>query len=103
MKSKILLVLTAGLVLAGCFHKGKPEGVGKEAAGGGEGVEIEDRVSQIQKQFGVTIPEDVQKTALNPVDGSAASGLATRDDRRLVTILANLPDCQISFNYFHNK
>ena len=78
-------------MLTGCFHKGKPEDLGRGTAAG-EGVEIEDRVSQIQKQFGVTIAENVQKAVLNSVDDSGATGLATRDDRGLVTILANLPD-----------
>lgn len=86
-----------GLLLAGCFHKGKPEGIGKESAGSGEGVEIEDRISQLSKKFGVVVPENVQKAVLNSIDDSGATGLATRDDRGLVTILANLPDVKLGY------
>lgn len=78
--------------MAGCFHKGKPENLGKTGAGDGEGVSIEDRVSELSKQFGITVPDGVDKAALNSVDGSAASGLATRDAKGLVTVIANLPD-----------
>ena len=82
----------AGVLLTGCLNKGKPQDLG--ISGTGEGVNIEDRVSEFGKQFGVTIPEDVDKIVLGSTTGEPASGLATRD-RKLpatVTILANLPD-----------
>ena len=83
--------------MAGCFHKGKPQDLG--ISGTGEGVNIEDRVSEFGKQFGVTIPEDVDKIVLGSTTGEPASGLATRD-RKLpatVTILANLSDTKLGY------
>lgn len=52
-------------------------------------------MSKLSKQFGVTLPDGVKKAALNAVDGSASSGLATIEEvqeAQLVTVLANLPD-----------
>ena len=66
-------------------------------SGTGEGVNIEDRVSEFGKQFGVIIPGDVDKTVLESTTGEPASGLSTRDDRGLVTILANLPDTKLGY------
>jgi len=86
------LIGLAGLLLAGCFHKGKPENLGKTGANDGEGVSIEDRVSELSKKFGINVPDDVEKAALNAVDGSAGSGLATRDAKGLITVIANLPE-----------
>ena len=83
--------------MAGCFHKGKPQDLG--ISGTGEGVNIEDRVSEFGKQFGVTIPEDVDKAVLESTAGEPASGLATRDRKQpaMVTILANLPDSETDY------
>ena len=84
------------LLLSGCsFGKGKPEQVGKPSTAPGEGIEIEDRVSKLSKQFGVSFSDSVKKAVLNPVDGSPSSGLATLEDTKgsqLITILANLPE-----------
>jgi len=77
--------------LAGCSHKGKPEDLGKETASG-EGVEIEDKIGKLQKQFGFIPSENVERAVLNPVDGSSSSGLAIRDKAGIVTVMANLPD-----------
>lgn len=65
----------------------------------GEGIEIEDRVSEFGKQFGVTIPEDVDKVVLESTTGEPASGLATRDRKQggSLTILANLPDTKLGY------
>lgn len=93
--SKIVITILSSILLAGCFHKGKPADVGKPSANEGEGVEIEDRVSKLSKQFGVTLPDGVKKAALDPVDGSPSSGLATLEETKgahLIAILANLPD-----------
>lgn len=90
--TKVAVVLLAGLLLSGCLNKGKPQDLG--LSGTGEGISIEDRVSEFGKQFGVTIPEDVDKIVLESTTGEPASGLATRDRKQpaTVTILANLPD-----------
>lgn len=95
--TKVAVVLLAGLLLSGCFHKGKPQDLG--ISGTGEGISIEDRVSEFGKQFGVTIPEDVDKIALESTTGEPASGLATRDRKQpaTVTILANLPDVKLGY------
>ncbi|GEM_PF-6594813 len=77
--------------MAGCSHKGKPEDLGKETASG-EGVEIEDKIGKLQKQFGFIPSENVERAVLNPVDGSSSSGLAIRDKAGIVTVMANLPD-----------
>ena len=68
-------------------------------SGTGEGVNIEDRVSEFGKQFGVTIPEDVDKIVLGSTTGEPTSGLATRDRKQpvTVTILANLPDTKLGY------
>lgn len=86
-----LLVIGAALLLAGCLNKTKPENLGKETASG-EGVEIEDKIGKLQKQFGVVPSENVERSILNPVDGSASSGLAIRDKAGVITVMANLPD-----------
>lgn len=85
------IVILASLLLTGCLSKAKPENLGKETASG-EGVEIEDKIGKLQKQFGVLPLENVEKAVLNPVDGSSSSGLAIRDKAGLVTVMANLPD-----------
>ncbi len=94
---KSLLVIGAAILLAGCFHKGKPRDLGLPETG--EGIEIEDKVSQLGKQFGVTIPENVDKVVLESTTGEPTSGLATRDRKTggLVTILANLPDSKLGY------
>lgn len=100
--SKLFVALFSGLLLAGCFHKGKPENVGKPAASQGEGIEIEDRISKLSKQFGVSVPDGVKKAALESVDGSPSSGIATLDEKTgspLITILANLPDLEKKETY----
>lgn len=82
-------------LLAGCIDRGRPEQVGVPDVG--EGIKIEDRVSQLSDQFGVTIPDMVEKALLEAVDESPSSGLATREittDKSEVTILANLPDIE---------
>jgi len=86
------------VALAGCFHKGKPQDLGLPETG--EGVKIEDKISQLSQQFGVTIPEDVDTTVLESTTGEPASGLATRDRKTggLVTILANLPDSKLGYS-----
>ena len=68
-------------------------------SGTGEGVNIEDRVSEFGKQFGVTFPEDVDKIVLGSTTGEPTSGLATRDRKQpvTVTILANLPDTKLGY------
>ena len=97
IKSKIAIILLAAVLLAGCFHKGKPQDLGLPETG--EGIQIEDKVSEIGKQFGVTIPEDVDKAVLESTAGEPASGLATRDRKQpaMVTILANLPDSETDY------
>ncbi|MBI5357080.1 hypothetical protein HZB78_05750 [Candidatus Collierbacteria bacterium] len=87
----LLFVIGAGLLLSGCLNKTRPENLGKETAAG-EGVEIEDKIGKLQKQFGVIPPENVERAILNPVDGSSSSGLAIRDKAGTVTVMANLPD-----------
>lgn len=95
--SKLALVILAGLLLSGCFHKGKPQDLGLPEAG--EGIEIEDRASEFGKQFGITIPEDVDKIVLESTTGAPSSGLATRDKKTpaSLTILANLPDTKVGY------
>lgn len=94
------MVLAAGLILSGCFHKGKPQDLGLPETGEGEGIKIEDKISELGKQFGVTIPEDVDKVILESTSGEAASGLAARDRKTggSVTILANLPDTKLGYS-----
>lgn len=86
-----LLIIGAALLLTGCLNKTKPENLGKETASG-EGVEIEDKIGKLQKQFGVIPSENVERAILNSVDGSSSSGLAIRDKAGIVTVMANLPD-----------
>lgn len=86
-----LLIIGAALLLTGCLNKTKPENLGKETASG-EGVEIEDKIGKLQKQFGVIPSENVERAVLNSVDGSSSSGLAIRDKAGIVTVMANLPD-----------
>ena len=97
--SKLIIVILAGVLLAGCFHKGKPQDLGLPETGEGEGIKIEDQISELGKQFGVTIPEDVDKAVLESTTGEPASGLATRDPKTggLLTILANLPDSKMGY------
>lgn len=94
--SRWLLVIGSAVALAGCsLGGGKPENVGKPSAGEGEGVEIEDRVGKLSKQFGLTFSDNSRKAILDAVDGSGSSGLATLEGvekAQLVTVLANLPD-----------
>ena len=94
----LLFVIGAALLLSGCFHKGKPENIGKETSSG-EGVEIEDKIGKLQKQFGFIPAENVERAVLNPVDGSISSGLAIRDNTGIVTIMANLPDIAAKQRY----
>jgi hypothetical protein len=93
-----LLVIGTALLLAGCFHKGKPQDLGLPETG--EGIKIEDQISELGKQFGVTIPEDVDKVILESTVGDPASGLATRDrqDPATLTILANLPESKLGYS-----
>lgn len=86
-----LLVIGAALLLTGCLNKTRPENLGKETALG-EGVEIEDKIGKLQKQFGVIPSENVERAVLNPVDDSSSSGLAIRDKAGVVTVMANLPE-----------
>ena len=86
-----LLVIGAALLLTGCLNKDKPENLGKGTASG-EGVEIEDKIGKLQKQFGFIPSENVERAVLNQVDGSSSSGLAIRDKAGVVTVMANLPD-----------
>lgn len=99
IKSKIAIILLTSLALAGCFNKGKPQDLGLPETDEGEGIKIEDQISELGKQFGVTIPEDVDKVVLESTSGEPASGLATRDRKTggLVTILANLPDSKLGY------
>lgn len=94
--SKLFPAVFIAVLLSGCsLGKGKPEHIGKPSANDGEGVRIEDRASKFSKQFGITLSDNVKKAALEAVDGSASSGLATFDDAKgvqLVTVLANLPN-----------
>lgn len=94
---KLAIVIISGLLLAGCFHKGKPQDLGLPETG--EGISIEDKVGQLGKQFGVTIPEDVDKAVLESTTGQPSSGLATRDRKQggALTILANLPDTKLGY------
>jgi hypothetical protein len=93
-----LLVIGAALLLTGCLNKDKPENLGKGTASG-EGVEIEDKIGKLQKQFGFIPSENVERAVLNPVDGSISSGLAIRDNTGIVTIMANLPDIAAKQRY----
>jgi hypothetical protein len=86
----IVVLVIVGLVLF--IRKGKEE---EGEVGEGEGVRIEDVVSELSTQLGVTVPEDVERISLSDVSGGAATGLATRkveDGRFIHTVLAALPD-----------
>lgn len=61
----------------------------------GEGVEIEDRASELAKRFGVVLPDNLERAELKDVTGGVGSGIATRSltgDKFELTILAALPD-----------
>lgn len=89
------LAVLAAVLLAGCVYEGKPEFLAKSSSSQGEGVEIEDRVSELSRQFGVEVPATGDQAVLDPIDGGAAFGVATREEtgagRVMVTVLANLP------------
>ena len=94
----IVLLVIVGLVLF--LRSGEEKEKGE--VGEGEGVRIEDVVSELSSQLGVTVPEDVERTSLRDVSGGEASGLATRkheDGRFTHTILAALPDLQAGTFY----
>ena len=90
----IIILVIVGLVL---FLRGDQTQEEKQTTSEGEGVRIEDVVSDLSKQLGVTIPEDVERASLTDVGGGGASGLATRkyeDGTFTHTLLAALPDLQ---------
>lgn len=87
----IVVLVIVGLVL---FIRG---GVEKDEAepSEGEGVRIEDVVSELSTQLGVSVPEDVERISLTDVSGGTATGLATRkfdSGRFFHSALAALPD-----------
>lgn len=87
----IVLVAIAGFVLfLRGGRKAEESSVGEPAK-----EEVEEVVSGLSEQMGVTIPEDVERVALRDVTGGSASGLATRkfDETGFShTLLAALPD-----------
>ncbi len=61
----------------------------------GEGVQIEDKASELAKRFGMVIPDNVEKIELKDVRGGTGTGIATRsfvEGRFEHTVLAALPD-----------
>ena len=64
----------------------------------GEGVNIEDRASELAKRFGVVLPDNLERTELKDVTGGTGRGVATRsyvDGKFEGTILAELPEHQL--------
>lgn len=61
----------------------------------GQGVEIEDRASELAKRLGVVLPDNVETAELKDVTGSVGRGLATRsyaDGKFEHTVLAELSE-----------
>src|SRR3989344_6832811 len=61
----------------------------------GEGVEIEDRASELAKRFGVILPDNLERAELKDVTGGVGGGIATRsytDGKFELTVLAELPE-----------
>lgn len=93
----VIVLIIVGLALF--FRGGKEEEVEVTE---GEGVRIEDVVSELSTQLGVTVPEDVERTSMRDVSGGTATGLATRifeEGRFTHTILAALPDLEAGSFY----
>ena len=65
----------------------------------GQGVEIEDRASELAKRFGVILPDNLERAELKDVAGNVGRGIATRsyaDGRFEHTVLAELPEPKAS-------
>jgi hypothetical protein len=61
----------------------------------GQGVEIEDRASELAKRFGVILPDNLEQAELKDVTGGVSGGIATRsyaDGKFELTVLAELPE-----------
>lgn len=85
----VVLIIVGGWLF---FRSRQPS---QEPASAEQEQAAEEKVSTFAEQLGVTIPEDVEKTALTDVTGGEAQGVATRDfDEGLFThsVLASLPD-----------
>jgi len=57
----------------------------------GQGVEIEDRASELAKRFGVILPVNLERAELKDVTGGVGGGIATRsytDGKFELTVLA---------------
>lgn len=62
--------------------------------------DLKEQESQIEEQFMVNIPENVEKASLQDVTGNGFIGFATRDFSNsmfTLTVLADLPDPDIGF------
>jgi hypothetical protein len=84
------------LVIGGFFYlRARARRETLEVPAGGEGVEIEEKASELAEQLGVQLPDDVEKVELVDVSGGAASGIATRkfiEGEFSHSVLAALPD-----------
>ena len=61
----------------------------------GEGVEIEDRASELARRFGVVLPDNLDRVGLKDVTGGVGGGIATRsytDSKFELTVLAELAE-----------
>lgn len=87
----ILVLVGVGLV----FYLRGGEKKEKGEVGEGDKVQVEEVTRDLSRQLGVSVPEDVERTALSDVSGGSATGLATRkyeSGRYEHTVLAALPD-----------
>lgn len=88
----VVLVLVGGLLWWRAAKRAeRPEVFPAE----GEGVEIEDRASQLAKRLGVVLPETGERTSLKDVTGGLGEGIATQSFEKNQfeqTILAMLPE-----------
>ena len=71
----VILVLIGGLLVVKA--KQTPKKLDEKGLTG-EGVEIEEKASELAKRMGVVFPDDVEKTDLKDVTGGTGTGLATR-------------------------
>lgn len=91
----VILVLIAGLWW---WRRERTMSKSQVLPAEGEGVNIEDRASELAKRFGVVLRDNLERTELKDVTRGTGRGVATRayvDGKFEGTILAELPEPQL--------